>query len=161
MTVSLWYNNKDIRLKEEPVPKPGPGEALLKIVVCGLCGSDLVEWYRLPRAPLVQGHEIGAIIESVGPGVTKVKPGDRVFVAPKIPCMECFYCKNGHYPQCTKIKERLPGGFSQYVLVSPRLLDMGLYVLPDTVTLDQATLIGFRTASYPAGGSERMPHRGC
>jgi len=54
MTVSLWYNNKDIRLKEEPVPKPGPGEALLKIAVCGLCGSDLVEWYRLPRAPLVQ-----------------------------------------------------------------------------------------------------------
>ena len=56
----------DIALTERPDPKPGPGEMLVKVISCGVCGSDIVEWYRLPRAPLVQGHEIGARVVEVG-----------------------------------------------------------------------------------------------
>jgi L-iditol 2-dehydrogenase len=114
---------------------------LVKVISCGICGSDIVEWYRLPRAPLVQGHEIGAEIVAVGKSLSKYKPGDRVFIAPKVPCMTCNYCKNGHYPVCSNIKERLPGGFAEYILVSQSLIENGTYHLPDDITYDQSAFI--------------------
>ncbi|MCK4987270.1 MAG: alcohol dehydrogenase catalytic domain-containing protein, partial [Desulfobacterales bacterium] len=113
----------------------------IKVISCGICGSDIVEWYRLPRAPLVQGHEIGAQVVEVGKSVTKYKPGDRVFVAPKVPCMKCDYCKNGHYPVCSSVKERLPGGFAEYILVPESLIENGTYLLPQNITYDQSTFI--------------------
>jgi L-iditol 2-dehydrogenase len=141
MKVSVWYNNKDIRIEAVPKPEPGPKEILIKVVACGICGSDIVEWYRLPRAPLVQGHEIGAEVVEIGKAVTKYRPGDRVFVAPKVPCMKCDYCKNDHYPVCSNVKERLPGGFAEYVVVPEYLVENGTYLLPDQITYDQSTFI--------------------
>jgi len=141
MKVSVWYNNEDIRIEEVPKPKPGHKEILIKVLACGICGSDIVEWYRLPRAPLVQGHEIGAEVVETGKAVTKYRPGDRVFVAPKVPCMKCDYCKSGHYPVCSNVKERLPGGFAEYVLVPESLVENGTYLLPDNITYDQSTFI--------------------
>jgi L-iditol 2-dehydrogenase len=129
MKVSLWYNNKDIRIEEVPTPKRG------------ICGSDIVEWYRLPRAPLVQGHELGAEVVQVGEAVTQFKSGDRVFIAPKVPCMQCSYCMNTHYAQCSEVKERLPGGFAEYVLVPEILIRNGTSLLPDNMTYDQSTFI--------------------
>ena len=141
MKVSMWHNNRDIRLEEVPTPSPGPGELLVKVQSCGICGSDIVEWYRLPRAPLVQGHEVGVEVAEVGEGVTSFKPGDRLFIAPKAPCMECDYCRQGHHPQCTSVKDRLPGGFAEYMLVPRELVAKGTYRLPDAMTYDQATFI--------------------
>lgn len=141
MKVALWYNNQDIRIEEVPTPRTGPDEMLVKVISCGICGSDIVEWYRLPRAPLVQGHEIGAEVVEVGQSVKKFNPADRVFIAPKVPCMQCDYCKNEHYPVCTNIKERLPGGFAEYVLVPKTLVENGAYRLPDTISYDQSTFI--------------------
>jgi L-iditol 2-dehydrogenase len=141
MKVAKWYNNRDIRIEEVPTPTPGPKEMLVKVMACGICGSDVVEWYRLPRAPLVQGHEIGAQVAQVGQSVTKFRPGDRVFIAPKVPCMECHYCANGHYPQCSGVKERLPGGFAEYILVPEILIENGSWLLPENVTYDQSTFI--------------------
>lgn len=141
MKVSYWYNNKDIRIEEVPTPSPGPKEMLVKVISCGICGSDIVEWYRLPRAPLVQGHEIGAEVVALGDAVKKYKLGDRVFIAPKVPCLKCFYCENGHYPQCSEIKERLPGGFAEYILVPEILVERGTYLLPGHITYDQSTFI--------------------
>jgi L-iditol 2-dehydrogenase len=141
MKVSLWYDNRDIRVQEAPRPEPGPGEVLLKVMACGICGSDIVEWYRLPRAPLVQGHELGARVEKVGPGVADFKPGDRVMAAPKVPCLECRYCLAGHFPQCERVKERLGGGFAQYVLVPKIIAEHGLYHLPEGISYEQATFI--------------------
>lgn len=141
MRVSKWYNNKDIRIEEVPVPVPNKDEMLVKVVSCGICGSDIVEWYRLPRAPLVQGHEIGAEVVEVGSVVDRYKPGDRVFVAPKVPCMICTYCKNGHYPVCAMAKDRLPGGFAEFVLVPKSLVENGTYLLPEHISYDQSTFI--------------------
>ena len=141
MKISIWHNNNDIRLKDVPMPRAGPKEMLIKIISCGICGSDVVEWYRLPRAPLVQGHEIGGKIVEVGEAVRKYKPGDRVFVAPKVPCMKCDYCKNGHYPVCSNVKERMPGGFAEYILVPESLMENGTYLLPENITYDQSTFI--------------------
>ena len=141
MKIALWYNNEDIRIEEVPTPRPGPNEMLVKVISCGICGSDIVEWYRLPRAPLVLGHEIGAEVVEVGQSVKKFNPADRVFIAPKVPCMQCDYCKKEHYPVCTNIKERLPGGFAEYVLVPNTLIENGAYRLPDTISYDQSTFI--------------------
>jgi L-iditol 2-dehydrogenase len=141
MKVAKWYNNQDIRIEEVPTPTPGPDEMLVKVMACGICGSDIVEWYRLPRAPLVPGHEIGAEVVGVGQAVSNYNPGDRVFVAPKAPCMQCDYCKSGHYPACTSIKERLPGGFAEFVLVPNTLIEHGTYRLPDTISYEQSTFI--------------------
>jgi len=141
MKVSIWHNNKDIRIEEVPTPKPGPKEMLVKVISCGICGSDVVEWYRLPRAPLVQGHEIGGQVVEVGESIGNYKPGDRVCVVPKVPCLDCYYCQNGHYPVCSNIKERLPGGFAEYILVPEALVEKGTYRLPEKMTYDQSTFI--------------------
>ena len=141
MKISVWYSNADIRIEEVPKPQPGPKEMLVKVIACGICGSDIVEWYRLPRAPLVQGHEIGAEVVEVGRAIKKYKPGDRVFIAPKVPCMKCDYCQAGHYPVCSNTKERLPGGFAEYVLVPQDLVEKGTYLLPENMTYDQSTFI--------------------
>ena len=89
----------------------------------------------------MQGHEIGGEVVEVGGSVKNFRPGDRVFVAPKVPCMECFYCKNEHYPVCSNIKDRMPGGFAEYVLVPESLVENGTYLLPNNVTCDQSTFI--------------------
>lgn len=141
MKVAIWYNNKDIRIKNVPTPKPKQKEMLVKVISCGICGSDIVEWYRLPRAPLVLGHEIGAEVAAVGSSVNNYLPGDRVFIAPKVPCMKCYYCRSGHHPQCSEVKERLPGGFAEYILVPEILIEKGTYLLPENVTFDQSTFI--------------------
>lgn len=141
MKVSVWYSNADIRIEDRPRPQPGEKEMLVKIISCGICGSDIVEWYRLPRAPLVPGHEIGAEVVEVGRSITKYRPGDRVFIAPKVPCMICDYCKSGHYPVCSNVRERLPGGLAEYVLVPQALVEKGTYLLPENMTYDQSTFI--------------------
>ena len=141
MKVSYWYDNQDIRIEEAPIPTPGLKEMLVKVISCGICGSDVVEWYRLPRAPLVQGHEIGAEVTAIGSSVRKYKVGDRVFIPPKIPCGKCFYCLGGHYPQCSEVKERLPGGFAEYILVPEIFVENGTYLLPENIRYDQSTFI--------------------
>ena len=141
MKAATWYNNKDIRIEQVPRPEPGAKEILAKVMACGVCGSDVVEWYRLPRAPMVPGHEVGAEVVAVGGSVRRFKPGDRVFVAPKVPCMQCDYCQGGHHPVCAAIKDRLPGGFSEYILVPEPLVDKGTYLLPERMSYDQSTFI--------------------
>jgi L-iditol 2-dehydrogenase len=141
MKVSIWHNNEDIRIEDVPTPKPGPNEMLVKVHSCGICGSDIVEWYRLPRAPLVQGHEIGAEVVEVGGLIKDYRPGDRVFIAPKVPCLKCDYCKRGHFPVCPNVRERLPGGFAEYILVPQILVEKGTYRLPTSMTYDQSTFI--------------------
>jgi len=141
MKVAKWYNNKDIRIESIPRPRPKGNEILVKIFSCGICGSDVVEWYRLPRAPLIPGHEIGGEVLETGESVSDFKPGDRVFLAPKVPCMQCHYCKKGLHPVCTEVNDRLPGGFAEYVLVPESIVNRGTYILPDIITYDQSTFI--------------------
>jgi L-iditol 2-dehydrogenase len=141
MRTAVWYNNQDIRIEEADRPTPGPGEMVVKILACGICGSDIVEWYRLPRAPLVPGHEIGGEVVEVGAAVDDFQPGDRVFIAPKIPCMQCAYCRKEHYPVCPHVQERLPGGFAEYILVPEALVKGGTYRLPDAISAEQGTFI--------------------
>ena len=92
MLVAVYYNNRDIRIEDVPKPEIGSEEFLLKVMASGICGTDVVEWYRLPKAPRVLGHEATGVIDEVGENVTKYKVGDRVFVSHHVPCNQCCYC---------------------------------------------------------------------
>jgi len=86
MRVAMYYSNRDIRIEERPKPKIGPGELLIRVEASGICGSDVMEWYRINRTPLVLGHEIAGTIEEAGEGVRIYKKGDRVACAHHVPC---------------------------------------------------------------------------
>ena len=94
MKVAMYYNNNDVRIEEMPVPEINDKELLVKVQACGICGSDVMEWYRIKKAPLVLGHEMSGDIVKVGKKVKKVKVGDRVFVSHHVPCENCEFCRN-------------------------------------------------------------------
>ena len=97
MRVAMYYNNKDVRIEEMAVPGIGPDEILVKIWASGICGSDVLEWYRVPKAPRVLGHEIAGEITEIGADVLGWKIGDRVFVSHHVPCNMCRYCLSDHH----------------------------------------------------------------
>jgi len=143
MRVGMYYNNRDVRVEETPVPEIGPGEVLVKVHASGICGSDVLEWYRIKKAPRVLGHEIAGEIVEVGKGVDRYKVGDRVFVSHHIPCNTCYYCLKGYHTACETLHTTNfdPGGFSEYVR-APRLnVDRGVFVLPDEVSYEEATFV--------------------
>lgn len=143
MRVAMYYNNRDVRIEERERPRIGPGEALVRVVSSGICGSDVMEWYRLKKAPLVLGHEIAAEVVEVGDGVRTARPGDRVFVSHHVPCNSCRYCLAGNHTVCETLHTTNfdPGGFAEYVRVPPLQTDRGLFHLPAAVGFDEGTLV--------------------
>lgn len=143
MRVAMYYNNRDVRLEETPTPEIGPGELLVKILASGICGSDVMEWYRIKKAPLVLGHEITGEIVKVGEGVRHYKVGQRVFVSHHVPCNTCRYCLGGKHTACETLHTTnfYPGGFAEYIRVPPINVDRGVFLLPDEVSLDDGTFI--------------------
>lgn len=141
MRVAMYYSNKDIRLEEMPVPEVKAGEVLVKIMASGICGSDIMEWYRVGKGPLVLGHEIAGEIVEVGEGVTKYKKGDRVSAAHHVPCNTCHYCLNGHHTVCETLRKTkfYPGGFAEYVLLPAINVDRGIFPLPDEVSFEEGS----------------------
>jgi len=143
MRVAMWYNNRDVRIEERPVPKIGPGELLVRVEASGICGSDVMEWYRLDRAPLVLGHEIGGQIVAVGEEVERYKVGDRVTAAHHVPCNTCHYCLSGHHTACETLRRTNfdPGGFAEYIRLPAINVDRGVFRLPDEVSYEEATFV--------------------
>lgn len=143
MRVAMYYSNKDVRLEEMPKPKIGAGEILVKAMACGICGSDVLEWYRIKKAPRVLGHEMTGEVVGVGKGVERYKIGDRVFVSHHVPCNTCRYCLNGHHTACETLHKTNfdPGGFSEYIRVPQINVEHGVYPLPDGVSFEDGTFI--------------------
>lgn len=144
MKVGVYYRNSDVRVEERSVPKVGESDLLIKVMACGLCGSDLLEWYRIKRAPLVLGHEPAGIVVETGKLITNVKPGDRVFVTHHVPCNACHQCRSGHKTACATfqtVNNFDPGGFSQFLLVTGKSVETGTFVLPESMRFEQATFI--------------------
>ncbi|MCK5554041.1 MAG: zinc-binding dehydrogenase, partial [Deltaproteobacteria bacterium] len=105
--------------------------------------SDIMEWYRIKRAPLVLGHEIGGEVAEVGQGVRHYKRGDRVSASHHVPCNTCRYCISGHHTVCDTLRQTHfdPGGFAEYVRLPAINVDRGVYLLPDEVSFEEATFI--------------------
>jgi len=143
MKVAMYYRNNDVRVEEMPVPKIGKGELLVKVMASGICGSDVMEWYRIKKAPRVLGHEITGEIVEIGEEVKKYKKGDRVFVSHHVPCNTCHYCLSGYHTACETLHKTNfdPGGFAEYLRVPEINVDRGVYILPDSMSYEEGTFI--------------------
>ena len=143
MKVALYYSNSDVRIEKRPVPKISAGELLIRVEASGICGSDVMEWYRRDKVPLVLGHEIGGVVTKVGEGVKKYKVGDRISASHHVPCNECRYCLSGHHTVCETLRRTFfdPGGFSEYLRLPKINVGQGVYLLPDEMSFEEATFI--------------------
>jgi L-iditol 2-dehydrogenase len=143
MRVAIYYSNQDVRLEEMPVPQIGPGEVLMRVEASGICGTDLLEWYRLHKAPLVLGHEVAGVIAAVGEGVENCKVGDRICAAHHVPCNKCHYCLSGHHTVCDTLRRTNfdPGGFAEYVRLPRINVEQGIFPLPDQVSYEEGTFV--------------------
>ena len=164
MRVAMYYNNRDIRVEEIPTPTIGPGELLLRIEASGICGSDVMEWYRVGKAPLVLGHEIAGQVVAVGQGVQAFAMGDRVVATHHVPCFNCPECLSGHETVCDLLLSGThfdPGGFCEYVRLAAINVERGTWKIPDSLSYEAATFVeplacvlrGQRTAGLRSGAS--------
>ena len=161
MRVSVYYNNSDIRLEKAPKPDIGPGELLMKVHASGICGSDVLEWYRLHKAPLVLGHEVAGQVVKVTEGVKGFKEGDRIVAAHHVPCNTCSYCLTGHHTACNTLRNTNfdPGGFAEFIRLPAINVDRGTFLIPEDLSYEEATfheplgcvLRAFRTAQLQPG----------
>jgi L-iditol 2-dehydrogenase len=143
MRVAMYYSNRDVRLEEMAVPRIGPDEVLMRVEASGICGTDLLEWYRLHKAPLVLGHEVAGVIEAVGEGVKNYKVGERVCAAHHVPCNECHYCLSGHQTVCDTLRRTNfdPGGFAESLRLPRANVGQGIFPLPDEVSFEEASFV--------------------
>ncbi len=169
MKAAVWYEKGDIRVADIPSPEPGAGQVKVKIMACGICGSDLHEYIAGPllipgdlqppanreAGPVVLGHEFSGEIVGVGQGVQRFKVGDRVTANPVLSCGECYYCKRGDYNTCHRsatVGFFRDGAFAEFVVLEER----SLYQLPDSVTYDSGAFIEPLSVAVHAVNRSRM-----
>lgn len=155
MKAALWYGRQDLRVIEVPNPVPANDEVVIKVMRCGICGTDIHDYEDGPHsipvdvpdpltgvtAPVIMGHELCGIVTEVGKDVDEWKIGDRVVVAPLLHCGKCYFCKRGLEHLCV-IQAGLGlqtywGGFAEYCC----LKDYQLRRMPDYMTWDQGALV--------------------
>ena len=143
MKVAMYYNNNDVRIEEIPIPEINNNELLVKVQACGICGSDVMEWYRLKKAPRVLGHEMSGDIVKVGKKVKQFKVGDRIFVSHHVPCNTCSFCEKDQHTLCKTLHSTnfYPGGFAEYLKVPEINMDHGVFILPKEMTYEEGAFI--------------------
>ena len=150
MQAAVYRGVNDVRLETVPVSKIGPGEMLVRVHSCGVCGTDLKKISTGSHsAPRIFGHETSGVVAAVGEGVQTYRPGDRVMVFHHIPCRQCFYCQNKTFAQCATYKkvgctagfEPSGGGFAEYVRVMDWIVEHGTVRIPDGVSYEQACFV--------------------
>jgi L-iditol 2-dehydrogenase len=142
MKAAVYHSLDDIRVEDVPKPRPKPDEIVVEMKACGVCGSDLMEWYLRSRAPLVLGHEPAGVVTEVGREVEALV-GDRVFVHHHVACLTCHYCVHGDYTMCERFGQTHihPGGLAEYFRVPAENLQIDTFKIPDNVSFEEATLI--------------------
>lgn len=142
MLAAFFRGPRQVEVREVAAPEAGPGEVLLRVRACGICGSDL-HFYRgeLPALPHISpGHELAGEVVAFGEGVQGWSAGQRVIVEPLWVCRECPYCRRGHYQLCPQRKLMgtfAPGGMAQYIAVPAYTL----YPLPDGLDFELGALV--------------------
>ncbi len=150
MQAAVYRGVNDVRVETVPVPAIGPGEVLIEVHSCGICGTDLKKIHTGSHsAPRIFGHETVGTIAAVGPGVGSFAVGDRVVVFHHIPCGDCYYCRKKTFAQCPVYKkvgctagfEPSGGGFAGYVRVMEWIVQRGLIKIPDGIPFNQAVFV--------------------
>jgi len=150
MRAAVYRGVDDVRVETVPVPEIGPGEVLVKIHTCGICGTDLKKIHTGSHsAPRVFGHEMSGTVVKIGEGVEGFAVGDRVMAFHHIPCSECYYCRKQTFAQCETYKKvgttagfaPSGGGFAEYIRVMDWIVKGGLVKIPEGVPFEQAAFI--------------------
>ncbi|AEG61344.1 zinc-dependent alcohol dehydrogenase family protein [Desulforamulus ruminis] len=142
MKAAVIQGPHNIVLQEVPYPTPGPGQVVVKVEACGVCGTDyhILEGDFLSSYPLIAGHEFSGTIHELGPGVEHWQLAERVAVDPSVYCGECYYCLNNQGNMCQNwnaIGVTLNGAFAEYVVVPAK----NLYRLPDTMSFQEGAFV--------------------
>lgn len=142
MRAAVYHGAGRITIETRPDPEPAPGELVVRMRACGLCGSDLMQWYQDPRAPVVLGHEPVGEVVAVGDGAP-FAPGERVFVHHHVPCLDCDLCRAGRHTLCEQFRATAihPGGLAELIGVPAPNVALDVLRIPDHVDDDTATLI--------------------
>jgi len=151
MRAVVYRGVNDMRVETVPVPKIGPGELLVKVATCGICGTDLKKIHTGSHsAPRIFGHEMAGTIVEAGEGVTRYEVGERVVVHHHVPCGDCYYCRKQTPTQCELYKkvgvtagfEPSGGGFAEYIRVMRWIVEgRGVVRIPDGVPFEQAAFV--------------------
>jgi L-iditol 2-dehydrogenase len=131
-----------LEVRDWPDPEPGPGELVVRVRGCGLCGSDILKMTSPEtRAPAVFGHEVVGEIAMVGPGVDRFAVGQRIVAAHHVPCFACHYCRRDSPSMCREFKRINldPGGFAELCRVPVPNVDHATFGLPDTMSDETAS----------------------
>lgn len=144
MISAVYYGKQDVRIEEVAVPEIGKKEVLIKVMACGVCGTDVHIYMGDKGAadspiPVILGHEFSGIVVKVGAEVNSLKEGDRVCVDPNDICGNCYYCRSGIAHFCENmigIGTTVNGGFSQYCCVNEKQA----YLLADSTTYEQGAM---------------------
>jgi len=132
-----------IVIEEVERPKPGEGEVLIRVEVCGICGSDIHMFHGthpFVKPPIVQGHEFSGVVEEIGPGVSRIEVGKRVTVEPSLICGRCYNCLRGRYNICNELRvlgAQADGAFAEYIAVPERTV----YEVPENMSFEEGALV--------------------
>ena len=150
MRAAVYRGVDDVRIETVPVPEIGPGELLVKIDTCGVCGTDLKKIHTGSHsAPRIFGHEMAGTVVEVGEGVSEFAVGDRVMAYHHVPCGDCYYCRKQTFAQCDDYKNvgctagfaPSGGGFAEYIRVMDWIVKRGVVKIPDDIPFEQAAFI--------------------
>jgi L-iditol 2-dehydrogenase len=150
MKAAVYRGVNDVRQEQVPVPEIGPGEILVRVDTCGICGTDLKKIATGSHsAPRIFGHETAGVVARVGNGVREFEAGDRVVVFHHVPCGQCYYCRHKTFAQCATYKkvgctagfEPSGGGFAEYVRVMDWIVRQGTVRIPPNVSFEQACFV--------------------
>ncbi|HET8645760.1 MAG TPA: alcohol dehydrogenase catalytic domain-containing protein [Vicinamibacteria bacterium] len=150
MRAAVYRGPGDLRVEEVPRPEPGPGEMVVRIEACGICGTDIKKVQKgLLAGPRIFGHEMAGVVAARGAGVTRFREGERVVLHHHIPCRRCFYCEQGAYAQCEGYKrngttagfEPAGGGFAEFVKALDWIAEHGAIAVPEGVDAEEAAFV--------------------
>lgn len=144
MKASVCYKKNDLRTEDLPTPEISDNEVLIKMLACGLCGTDIqkIRGDSVTK-PTVLGHEVVGQIVKKGKNINNYQLGDRVITAIHVPCFTCHYCNKGHYTICEQFRTNNidPGGFAEFIRIPELHLKHLTHKVSDNVTDEEATLI--------------------
>lgn len=150
MKAVVYRGKGELRVEELEVPRPAPGEMLVRVDACGICPTDLKKIERgLLPGPRVFGHEIAGTVAALGAGTRAFREGERVVLHHHVPCGDCFYCARGAFAQCAFYKkngtsagfEPAGGGYAEYVLARDWIVERGSVAIPDGVAAEEAAFV--------------------
>lgn len=159
MRVARYHDNNFVPVQTQERPRIGDGEVLVRVMACGICGSDALEWFRVPKSPRILGHEISGVVAETRSADWPV--GCRVVVRNQVPCQRCYTCRQGHHAVCEEQAEIEPGGMAEFVRVPQAVAATGLTKLPSHLSFEAGTLAEPIACVLHAQQIARVPGRRC